>query len=453
MNKMSKHLATDNLLDEQVKWKQLTQNILDEAKAQGATSAEVSVSQGIGFSISVRMGVVETVEYHRDKGIGITVYFGKRKGSASTSDPGADAIKAVVSAASRIAQLSGEDPYAGLADAELMAKTYPDLDLYHPWYIEPEQAIAMALECENQARAVDKRIVNSEGASVSTYQSVGVYGNSHGFIGGYPSSRHSISCSLVGQDAKGMQRDGYYTIARDANDLLSVALVAKEAAVRTVKRLGARRLKTCTVPVIFQAEIARGLIGSFLGAISGGNLYRKSSFLIDHLGKKVFADNISLYERPHIPKGFGSAPFDGEGVATHDRDLVTNGVLQGYLLGSYSARKLGMKTTGNAGGAHNILIKTSDHDLPSLLKQMGKGLLVTEVMGQGVNLVTGDYSRGASGFWVENGEIQYPVEEITIAGNLRDMYQHLVAVGNDIDRRGSIHTGSILLDSMMVAGE
>lgn len=445
--------TTDNLLDEQVKWKQLTENILAEAHAQGATSAEVSVSQGIGFSVTVRLGAVETVEYHRDKGIGITVYFGKRKGSASTSDATSDAVKATVSAACRIARLSGEDPYAGLADAELMAKTYPDLDLHRPWYIEPEQAIAMAQECENQARTFDKRITNSEGASISTYQSVGVYGNSHGFIGGYPASRHSVSCTLVAQDAKGMQRDGYYTVARDPDDLETIAAVAKEAANRTVKRLGARRLKTCTVPVIFQAEIARGLIGSFLGAISGGSLYRKASFLIDQLGKPVFANHVSLYERPHIPKGFGSAPFDAEGVATRDRDLVSKGVLQGYLLGSYSARKLGMKSTGNAGGAHNILVNASNQDLSTLLKQMGKGLLVTEVMGQGINIVTGDYSRGATGFWVENGEIQYPVEEITIAGNLRDMYTNLVAIANDIDRRGSIHTGSILLESMMVAGE
>lgn len=450
---IAKHPDTENLAKEETKWEELVQHILAEAKSQGATSAEVSVSQGVGFSVSVRMGVVETIEYHRDKGIGVTVFFGKRKGSASTTDPEKDAVKSVVSAACRIARLSSEDPFAGLADADLMAKSFPDLDLYYPWHIETEQAIDMALDCENQARAFDKRIVNSEGAGVSTYQSVGVYGNSHGFVGGFPSSRHSMNCTLVGQDAKGMQRDGYYTIARDSHDLLSLAVVAKEAATRTVKRLGARRLKTCTVPVIFQAEVAKGLIGSFLGAISGGSLYRKASFLVDHLDKQVFADQISIYERPFIPKGFGSSPFDAEGVATHDRDLVTDGVLKGYLLGSYSARKLGMKSTGNAGGSHNILIKTSDHDLAALLKQMGTGLLVTEVMGQGVNIVTGDYSRGATGFWVENGEIQYPVEEITIAGNLRDMYKHLVAVGNDIDRRSAIHTGSILLEKMMVAGE
>lgn len=446
-------LTTENLLDEHAKWELLAQNILTEAKNQGATSAEVSVSQGLGFTVSVRMGSVETVEYHRDKGIGITVYFGKRKGSASTSDPEPDAVKSVVSAACNIARLSGEDPYAGLADPELLAKKYPDLDLYHPWRIDPEQAITMAEECENQARELDKRIVNSEGASVSTYQSVGVYGNSNGFIGGYPTSKHSLNCTLVAQDAKGMQRDGYYTVARDPDDLESTAIVAKEAAMRTVRRLGARKLKTCTVPVLFHSEIARGLIGSFLGAISGGNLYRKASFLSDHLGKKVFAKQVSIYERPFLLKGFASAPFDAEGVVTHDRDLVVDGVLQGYILGSYSARKLGMKSTGNAGGAHNILLKTSDYDLPGLFKQMNKGLFVTEVMGQGINIVTGDYSRGATGFWIENGEIQYPVEEITIAGNLRDMFANLVAIGNDIDRRGSIYTGSILLEKMMVAGE
>ncbi len=449
----NKKVSTDNLLDEQPKWNALVQTILAEAKTQGASSAEVSVSQGVGFSTTVRLGTVETVEHHRDKGIGITVYFGQQKGSATTSDATPEAVKAVVSAACRIARLSTGDPYAGLADADLLAKTYPDLDLYHPWYLEPEQAIALAQECEDQARGLDKRIVNSEGASISTYQSVGVYGNSNGFIGSYPASRHSLNCTLVAQDAKGMQRDGYYTVARDANDLESVNLVAKEAATRTVKRLGSLRLKTCTVPVIFQAEIARGLIGSFLGAISGGNLYRKASFMVDHLGKQVFSPFITISERPHLLKGLGSAPFDAEGVATHDRDIVLDGVLQGYLLGSYSARKLGMKTTGNSGGAHNILLKTSDFDLSALLKQMDTGLLVTEVMGQGINLVTGDYSRGASGFWVEKGELQYPVEEITIAGNLQEMYQQIVAIASDIDRRGSIHTGSILVEKMMVAGE
>lgn len=444
---------TDDLQAEKHQWENLVSDILKETKAQGASSAEVSVSRGIGFSTTVRMGSVETVEYHRDKGVGVTVYFGQRKGSASTSDPTPDSIKAVVQAACNIARLSSEDRYAGLADASLMAKKFPELDLYHPWSITPEQAIALALECENQARAVDKRITNSEGASVSTYQAIGVYGNTHGFIGSNAFSKHSISCTLVAQDPKGMQRDGYYTIARDASDLESVSAVAKKSGERTINRLGSRKIKTGNFPVLFHAEVARGLFGSFLGAISGGNLYRKSSFLLDHLGKKVLAEHINLAERPHILKGFGSAAFDAEGVATFDRELVVNGELHGYLLGSYSARKLGMKSTGNAGGAHNIFVKTSDLDLASLMKKMGKGLLVTEVMGQGVNIVTGDYSRGAVGFWVEDGMIQHPVEEITIAGNLRDMFLNIVAVGNDIDRRGSIFTGSVLLENMMVAGE
>lgn len=453
--KFMQKIATtvDDLSAEKPQWEKLAKDILNEAAQQGATSSEVSVSRGIGFTVSVRMGSVETVEYNRDKGIGVTVYFGKRKGSASSSDTTPESVKAIVRAACNIAKFSSEDPYAGLADAELLAKNYPDLDLYYPWSIDPEQAIQIALDCEQQARALDKRIVNSEGASVGSYQAIGIYGNSNGFIGGYPSSRHNISCTLVAQDSKGMQRDGYYSVARDPLDLESVSAIAKHAAERTVNRLGSRRIKTCTVPVIFQAEIARGLIGNFLSAISGGNLYRKASFLVDHLGKQVFASKISLQERPHIKKGLGSAPFDAEGVATHDRDLVTNGILQGYILGSYSARKLGMKSTGNSGGAHNMLVKTDNLDFPALLKKMGKGFLVTELLGQGVNLVTGDYSRGAAGFWVENGEIQFPVEEVTIAGNLRDMYLNLVAIGNDIERRGTIFTGSILLESMTVAGE
>lgn len=449
----STSLTTENLPAEKPQWESLVRNVLKEASAQGASSSEVFISKGIGFSVSVRMGAVETVEYHRDKGVSVTVYFGKRKGSASTSDTSPESIKATVTAACNIAKLSSEDPYAGLADPELMAKNYPDLDLYYPWKIDPQQAIDIALDCEQQARAFDKRIVNSEGASVDTFQSLGIYGNTHGFIGGYPTTRHSISCSVVAQDSKGMQRDGYFTVARDPMELEAVAILAKQAGERTVKRLGSRRVKTCNVPVIFQAEIARGLLGSFLSAISGGSLYRKSSFLVDHLGKQVFAPQITLQERPHIRKALGSSAFDSDGVATHDKDIVTNGVLQSYLLGTYSARKLGMKSTGNAGGTHNIIVKTDNLDLPALLKKMGTGFLATELLGQGINLVTGDYSRGAAGFWVENGEIQYPVEEITIAGNLRDMYLNLVAIANDIDRRGTILTGSILLENMMVAGE
>lgn len=442
-----------NISDEQQRWQTIAHDILHEARAQGASSAEVSAGGNTGFTVSVRLGEVETVEYHRDKGIDVTVYFGQRKGSASTSDTSPDAIKSTVTAACNIARLTSEDPYAGLADAALMAKAYPDCDLFYPWSITPEQAIELAKECETLARAVDKRICNSDGASVTTHQGWHVYGNSHGFIGAYPASQHSISCTLVAQDSEGMQRDGWYTIARDQHDLENLREVARKAGERTIKRLGGQRLKTCRAPVVFAAEAAGSLLGNFLSAISGGNLYRRSSFLVDHLGKPVFAKHIQMHECPHVRKAMGSAPFDAEGVITRDRDLIVDGVLQGYLLGSYSARKLGMQTTGNAGGAHNIYIDTSPLDLAGLLQKMGTGLLVTEMMGQGINLVTGDYSRGAVGFWVENGIIQYPVHEITIAGNLRDMFLNLVAIANDIDNRGTIHTGSILIEEMMIAGE
>jgi len=449
-NSLSK---TDNLLAEKATWQELANHILKTAQAEGASQAEVGINSDHGFSVNVRLGEVETVEYNRDKGVGITVYFGNRKGSASTADTHPEAIKNTVIAACNIARLTSEDPCSGLADVALMAYNYPELDLYHPWSLTPEQAIQISKECEDHARSLDNRIVNSEGAGISTHQGIHVYANTNGFNGAYAFSRHSLSCTLVAQDHNGMQRDGSYTIACEAADLESPTSVAKQTAERTVNRLNARRLKTCQTPVIFAAEIASGLIRNFLGAISGGNLYRKASFLLEQLGKPVFANHVNIFERPHLPKKLGSSPFDSEGVKTHDRDLVIDGILQGYLLSSYSARKLGMQTTGNAGGAHNILINTSDYDLAELMKQMHRGLLITELLGQGINLVTGDYSRGAFGYWVENGEIQYPVEEITIAGNLRQMFQDLVMVGNDIDHRHSILTGSILLKNMMIAGE
>lgn len=449
-NKISQHI---DVATEQAKWKQLAEDILQYAKKQNVTQAEVGIGNSIGFSVNVRMGDVETVEYNRDKSVDITVYFNHKKGSATTTDISKTAIQNTIDAACRIAQLGNEDSCAGLADAHLMATNYPDLNLHHPWSIDTEQAIVLALDCENQARAYDKRITNSEGANVSTRQSVYTYANTHGFIGSYATSRHDLSCTLVAQDSNGMQRDYGYTAARDPADLKAITWVAQEAAERTVRRLNARRIKTCETPVIFHASIASGLLRSFLAAISGGNLYRQSSFLVEHLNKPVFAPHINIAERPHLVKGWASSPFDNEGVMTHDRELVVDGVLQGYLLSSYSARRLGMQTTGNAGGAHNILINTSHYDLPELIKQMQKGLLVTELLGQGVNLVTGDYSRGAAGFWIENGEIQYPVEEITIAGNLRDMFKQIALIGSDIDTRHSILTGSILIEKMMVAGE
>lgn len=427
--------------------------ILQKAKQHGATSAEASLRLDIGYSVNVRMGEVETLEFHRDKVASVTVYIGKKQGSATTSDLTDDALTKAVAAACSIAQATGEDPYAGLAEKELLAYKYPDLHLCHPWDLSVEDAITLAKKCENEARNYDPRITNSEGASVSNVESFRVYANSNDFLGAYGSTSHGISCSLVAQQGDSMQRDYDYTVARDARDLLSVHDIAKSTAERTLRRLGAKPIPTCKVPVIFSAEVARGLFGHFVAATSGGALYRKASFLLDKISQQVFSEHFMFEEQPHIEKGLASAPFDAEGVATHPRFVVLDGILQGYFLSSYSARKLGMTTTGNAGGVHNLLIKSKEQlNFKQLLKKMEKGLLVTEVMGQGVNIVTGDYSRGVAGFWVEHGEIQYPVEGITIAGNLRDMFLNLVAVSNDIDRRGSIQTGSVLLEQMTIAG-
>lgn len=433
--------------------KKLVADILQEAKQQGATSAEVEVGINKGFSVSVRKGSVESIEYNQDKSIDIMVYQGKRRGCASLSDFRFEAIRSAVTAACNIARFTDEDPYAGLADKDQLAFNYPDLNLAFPWSISVEQAIELASTCEAQALGKDKRITNSEGASISTSDALGAYGNSHGFIGLYPSTRHEMSCALIAKKGKEMQRDYSYSVALDPALLESTEQVAQEAVDRTVRRLGARRLKTQKVPVIFIAEEARRLLGHFVGAIQGGSLYRKSSFLVDHLGKQIFPEHISLDERPHLIKTLGSAPFDDDGVATYPKFFIEKGILKNYALGTYSARKLGMKSTGNAGGVFNLFVTTGNKTLAELLKSMGTGLLVTELMGQGVNLVTGDYSRGACGFWVEKGEIQYPVEEITIAGNLAEMYRSLVEVGCDVDVRGNIRTGSILLDNMMVAGD
>ena len=430
----------------------LVAEVIDEAARQGASAAEAGLSMDQGLSVGVRLGEVETIEHHRSQGLGVTVYFGQRKGSASTTDLRTEALRETVAAACRIAQYAAEDEFAGLPDAELLAKEFPDLDLYHPWALDVEPAIALALECENAARGFHPAITNSEGASLNTYQGLRVLGNSLGFLHGYPSSRHSLSCSVIGQSGDSMQRDDWWTVARDAGDLESAVQVGWKAAERTVRRLGARTLSTRQCPVLFAADVAGGLLGHFIGAIRGGNLYRKSSFLLDCLGKPVFPAFIHLHEQPHLRKALGSAPYDSEGVATRPRDLVKDGILQSYVLSTYSARKLGLQTTGNAGGVHNLILDPGELDLAALLKKMGKGLWVTELMGQGVNLVTGDYSRGASGFWVENGEIQDPVEEITIAGNLRDMYLKILAVGNDVDLRGNTRTGSILVEEMTVAG-
>ena len=432
---------------------QITQDILAQAKKAGASAAEAEVSQGFGQSVTVRRDEVETIEYNRDKGLGVTVYFGQRRGHASTSDFSPAAIRDTVKAACSIARHTASDEFAGLADPALLAKNPPDLDLYHPWELPVEQAIELARECETAAMEVDSRINNSEGASVSTHESLFVYGNSLDFIGSYPTTRHGISCAVVAESEQGMQRDYWYATARAAADMESAREVGRISGERTVRRLDGRKLKTMQVPVLFEAPIAAGLIGHFVGAVSGGSLYRKSSFLLDSLGKEVFAPFIQLRESPHLVKGLASSPFDNEGVATRERDVIRDGMVQGYFLSSYSARKLGMSSTGNAGGSHNLILADTGQDFATLLQQMDRGLLVTELLGQGVNPVTGDYSRGAAGFWVEGGKIQYPVEEITIAGNLKDMFRNITAVGNDVLIRGARQCGSILVGQMTVAGE
>ena len=428
---------------------------LKRAKELGATQAEADVSLQKGLTTTVRLGEVETVEYQRDRGMGVTVYFGQRKGSASTADLSPRAVAETVEKACDIARYTAADDCAGLADASELAREIPDLDLDHPWDLSPEDAVETARACEAAGRVVDTRITNSEGASVASHRGVRVYGNSHGFLAGYPSTSHSVSCVLLAQTGDDMQRDYWYSSARDARDLESSESIGRKAGERAVQRLGARKLSTQKARVLYAPEVARGLIGHFLGAIRGSSQYRKSSFLLGAAGKAVFPPFLELRERPHIRKALGSSPFDGEGVATRDRELVKDGVLQGYVLGSYSARKLGLKTTGNAGGTHNLLVEstTGGVEIGALMKMLGTGLLVTELMGQGVNGVTGDYSRGASGFWVENGVPAYPVHEITIAGNLKDMYQNIAAIGSDVDVRGGVRVGSVLISEMTIAGE
>lgn len=437
-------------------WKEIASDVLKAAKAKGASHAEMACSASQGFTVNVRLGEVETIEYHRDKGVDITVYFGRQSGSASTTDVKKQSIENAVSAACSIAKATGSDPCHGLADKELMAKDYPDLDLYYPWGIDVNQAEDIAKNCEKHGRDYDRRITNSEGASVSQHQGFHLYANTHDFMGNYFSTRHSVSCVLLAEDEnKNKERDYEYTTARDPMDLIKPEIVGEKAAQKTLARLNAQKLSTRQTPVIFAAHIASGLLGHFVGAIRGSSLYRESSFLLNYLDKQVFPEYINIAENPHIPKALGSAPFDGEGVMTRAQPFIEKGILKNYILDSYSARKLKMKPTGNAGGVHNLLINPTltDGKLEDLLKLMDTGLLVTEVMGQGVNIVTGDYSRGASGFWIEKGIIQYPVHEITIAGNLRDMYLHLVAAGGDVDRRHGIWSGSLLIENMTVAGE
>ena len=427
---------------------------LEFARAKGASDAEVEVSAAVGQSVTVRRGEVETVEYNRDKGLGITVFFGQRRGNASTSDLSPEAVERSVEAACAIARHTSLDEAAGLPDAaRLYRGEAPDLDLFHPWGLTVEEAIEIAKRTEAAALAVDKRITNSEGGTVSAYDTDFILANTRGFLAGFPNSKASISCSVVAEDAEGMQRDYWYATHRDPQRLATPESVGRMAGERTVRRLGGRRLSTIEAPVLFEANVAGSLIGHFVSAASGSSLYRRSSFLLDRLGTPVFAPLVELVEDPHRPGELASGYYDAEGVTTAPRRVVEGGVLQGWFLSTYSARKLGLETTGNAGGNHNLLLTPGEHDLDGLVKLMGRGLLVTELMGQGVNPVTGDYSRGASGFWVEGGEIQFPVEEVTIAGNLLDLFRGIAAVGRDILIRGSKQNGSILVERMTIAGD
>jgi len=429
------------------------ERIIEEARRQGASASEVSVSMEQGLSTTVRQGEVETVEFNRDQGFGITLYVGQSKGSASTTGSGDEAIRETVAAALAIARHASQDEFAGLADATLMARELPDLDLYHPWSITPEQAIEQALSCESAAFDFDARIRNADGTSLNTHQGCRAYGNSNGFIGGYCSTRHSLSCVMIAESEGQMQRDYFYDVNRIGEALIDPQTIGRRAAERAVRRLGARPIPTCEVPVLFAPELAAGLFSHFIAAISGGNLYRKTSYLEDALGQTLFPEWLSLDERPHIPRALGSASYDGDGLATYAKPFVENGRLISYVLSTYSGRKLGMPSTANAGGVHNLFVSHGEEDQAALLRRMGRGLLVTELMGQGLNLVTGDYSRGAGGYWVENGEIQFPVQEVTIAGNLRDMFRQIVAIGCDIETRGNVRTGSVLIERMMVAGK
>lgn len=432
---------------------ELVQQTLDLARQNGATAAEAEVSEGVGQGVTVRLGEVETIEYNRDKGITITVYQGQRKGHASTSDFSARALRETVEAALAIARHTAEDDCAGLADPARLATHFPDLDIFHGWDMSTENLVDLARYAEQSARDVDPRIANSEGSTVSTQAGRSVYGNSNGFIGPSSTSRHSLSCVVLAEEGEDKQRDYWYTTARAPQDLEPAEAVGRLSGERAMARLGARRIKTGSYPVLFDPSMSAGLISHLVAAVSGGALYRQASFLLDSLGTQIFSPLVNIVEDPFIPRALASSAFDAEGVATARRQLVENGVLNGYFLASYSARKLGMVSTGNSGGCHNLLVQPTAGGLLDMLGRLNTGLFVTELLGQGVNGVTGDYSRGAAGFWVENGRIVHPVHEITIAGNLRDMYRNIVAIGSDIEMRGSKRVGSILVEQMTVAGE
>ena len=435
---------------------QLARDVLGYAKAQGGTDCEVDFSEGSGLSVSVRKNRIETIEQNRDKGMGVTVHIGQRRGNASTSDFSTAALKATVEAAYNIARFTADDDCGGLPEVELLEMAPPDLQLFYPWDIDTAGAVELAKRAEAAAFAVDARVTNSEGAGVHVQQSHFVSANSRGFIGGYPYSRHTVSMAAIAGRGAGMQRDDWYVSVRDASRMASPEAIGRYAAERALAKLNARSLTTRTCPVLFEAPLAIGLLGAYVQATSGGALYRKSTFFVDSLGQQVLPSHVQIHEDPHVLGAVGSAPFDDEGVKTRARDVVRNGVVQGYFLSTYSARKLGMQTTGNAGGSHNLTLSSSltapGDDFTAMLRKLGTGLLVTELMGQGTNYVTGDYSRGASGFWVENGVIQYPVEEITIAGNMKDMLAQIVAVGADTMMRGTKQTGSILIEKMVVGG-
>lgn len=442
-----------NIMDDDKKVSEAARFAVDVAKKLGATSADAAASVDAGLSVNVRKGEVETLEYHQGQSFSVTVFSGQRKGSASSTDISEQAIEEAVAAAMGIARHTSEDPCAGLPPEDRMATYFPELDLYHPWELKAEEAIEMAKSCEAAAFEFDPRIKNSDGAGVDTFAGTSALANSHGFVGIKRGTRHSVSCTMIAEDDNGMERDYWYTTSRVPDQLDDVTEVGRKASERTVRRLSARQLKTCQAPVIYSADLARGLIGHLIGGISGGALYRKATFLLDSLDKQIFPDFVRISEDPGVPRGFGSRAFDGEGVQTVQREIIDAGVLKGFVLSQYSANKLGLQTTGNSGGTHNLTIETGDLDLDGMVQEMGTGLLVTELMGQSLNMVTGDYSRGAAGFWVENGEIQFPVEEITVAGNLSDMYKNLRAVGNDVDRRGTVATGSWLIDNMTIAGQ
>jgi PmbA protein len=436
---------------------ELAQAVLERARRAGASGCDCDVSEGHGLTVTVRKGRPDTVEHNRDRSIGVTVYFGERpkvrRGHASTSDFSRAALEQTVDAAAAIARHTAEDDCAGLPDAELLAREQPDLDLYHPWELSTEDAVELTKRCEAAAFAVSKKIRNSEGATVSAQQTQFVFANSLDFTGGYPGSRHWLSCAVIAEEKGLMQRDDWYSASRVPAMIADPKALGRYAGQRTAARLGARKIPTCQAPVLFEAPAAIGLVGHFVSAVNGGNLYRKTSFLVDSLGKQVFSPAVRIEERPLEPQGLASTPFDEEGVATHERPIVRDGVVEGYFLGSYAARKLGMKSTGSAGGHHNLVVESKGPDFAGMLKTMRRGLLVTELLGQGVNLVTGDYSRGAAGYWVEGGEIAFPVEEITIAGNLKEMFKRIVAIGSDVVVRSGRSSGSILVENMTIAGE